>query len=417
MVIQNLHISHDCKGRLDPTPFPITTEELVENYTFPEFTPYGTSAHARFIFFVTEILFITVIVLGNLMIVLAIWIKSNLRTPGFMYIVSVAISHFLIGVVVIPMYIIGHIPQQHLTTFQCKMVEYISCVASAASPYSAVALATHRFREKVIITTQEITYKQVVVDSCIVWGFSLLYASKAIVMYDMVTEIVLEEDNVHCVSMCEVPHSFQVLSNWFLIFDFVLLYIVPFLLMLTLYFILGVKLWTSTTDEDINAVKDRDNLTSTIVLLLAVFFCCFLGIYCWNMYVYWGPGHFKDSLLWREILKMISFITGWSNVVLVLCFNGTFRKTVLKTRRKPRHVGVTESNYLDGRTREVDTTTNFKEIPLNYFCGNNIFSIERSERVSNMEDGALAHIEPSICESDNLSEYDNVSYKGNRVDR
>ena len=191
MVIQNLYISHDCKGRLDPTPFPITRKELVENYTFPEFTPYGTNTHTRFIFFVTEILFITAIVIGNLMIVFTIWIKSHLRTPGFMYIVSVAISHFLIGVVVIPMYIIGHIPHQHLTTFQCKLVEYISCVASAASPYSAVALATHRFREKLIITSQEITYKQVVVDSCIVWGLSLLYAIKAIVMYDTVTEIVL----------------------------------------------------------------------------------------------------------------------------------------------------------------------------------------------------------------------------------
>ena len=343
--------------------------------------------------------------------------KSNLRTPGFMYIVSVAISHFLIGVVVIPMYIIGHIPQQHLTTFQCKLVEYVSCVASAASPYSAVALATHRFREKVMVTSQEITYKQVVIDSCIVWGFSLLYASKAIVMYDMVTEIVLEEDNVHCVSMCEVPHSFQVLANWFLIFDFVLLYIVPFLLMLILYFILGVKLWTSTIDEDINAVKDRDNLTSTIVLLLIVFFCCFLGIYCWNMYVYWGPGHFKDSLLWREILKMISFITGWSNVVLILCFNGTFRKTVLKTKRKPRHVGVSKSNHLDGRTREIDPATKLKEIPVDSFCGNNIYSIESGERVSGVEDGALAYSEHCTCESDNLSEYDNVSYKGNRVDR
>ena len=310
MVIQNLHLSHDCEGRLGPTPFPLTAEQLVENHTFPEFTPYGTSAHARFMFFVTEIVFITVIVVGNLMIVITIWIKSTLRTPGFMYIVSVAISHFLIGVVVIPMYIVGHMPHQHLSTLQCKLVEYISCVASSASPYSAVALATHRFREKVTVTAKEITYKQFAIDSCVVWGFSVLYASKAIVMYDMVTEIVLEEDKVHCVSMCEVPQTLQDLSNWFLIFDFVLLYIVPFLLMLILYSILGIKLWTTTADEDIGAVKNRDNLTSTIILLLFVFFCCYFGIYCWNMYVYWGPGHFKSSLLWREILKN-DFIYFW----------------------------------------------------------------------------------------------------------
>ncbi len=328
MVVQNLHIDHDCEESLGTTPIP--KEALNKTWT-----PYGLEAVTQTTFITIEVIFILIILIGNSIIFITIWRKASLRKPGFMYIASVAFSHFLVGGVVIPMYIVGHVPHQHLNSAQCKLVEYVSSLASAASPYSAVALAIHRFRERMSMTSLEVTIKQVVVDNIIVWGLSLIYASKGAIMYDMVIEIVQEGDHLHCISICEVPHKFQTLSNYFLLFDTILLYLVPFLVTFILYLIVLIKIWMATSEGDAQGVRRKDNLTKTIICFLITFFICYFGIYVWNMYIYWGPGDLNtDSLLWREILKLISFMTGWTNVVFVLCFNATVRKSVIRRKKR-----------------------------------------------------------------------------------
>ncbi len=328
MVVQNLHIDHDCEESLGTTPIP--KEALNKTWT-----PYGLEAITETAFITIEVIFILIIIIGNSIIFVTIWRKASLRKPGFIYIASVAVSHFLVGGVVIPMYIVGHVPHQHLSSAQCKLVEYVSSLASAASPYSAVALAIHRFRERMSMTLRGVSNKQVVVDNIIVWGLSLVYASKGAILYDMVIEIVQEGDHLHCISICEVPHKHQTLSNYFLLFDTILLYLVPFLVTLILYMIVLIKIWFATNESDAQGVRRKDNLTKTIICFLITFFICYFGIYMWNMYIYWGPGDLStDSLLWREILKLISFMTGWTNVVFVLCFNATVRKSVIRRKKR-----------------------------------------------------------------------------------
>ncbi len=408
MVIQNLHISHDCELSLGTTPIPWDAASGRSNRTYPTFAPYGTTPHARLAFILAEVCFIALIVVGNLTIVITIWMKSVLRTPGFMYVVSVAVSHFLVGTVVIPMYIIGHVPHQHLSTAQCKTVEFVSCLASAASPYSAVALAIHRFREKAL-TSKTVTFKQFALDTCIVWVVSSVYALKGVVLYDMVIEVVQEDDTLHCVSMCEVPYSKQHLANIFILCDFILLYVIPFVLTATFYLILVKKVWSSTRKEDRGSLRLRDNLTRTVALFLVAFFISFLGIYCWNLYVYWGPGHFNNSLLWREILKLVSFISGWSNVALILTFNATFRHSITthgprrKVRAKNSKAPRGDSEEHSGFSPMAPSGTNERFQAAQH--------MNAEEQLPSPNRSASAIPSEQTLQDDNVSEYDNVPYR------
>ena len=160
--------------------FSLTTEVPIPHHRYD---PWVTNA-----FITVDAIHITLTILGNLLVMLCIWSTSHLRVPAYLYVTSVAASHMLVGLFVIPMYIVNHFPENAMSTGVCMTLEFLGNMASTASPFSAIALALHQYRQYGMSHTYMPTYKRAGLELLLVWLLASLHAIKDALVHDMVEE-------------------------------------------------------------------------------------------------------------------------------------------------------------------------------------------------------------------------------------
>ncbi|XP_043933983.1 histamine H1 receptor-like isoform X2 [Protopterus annectens] len=112
-----------------------------------EVNPSNSTAEATVSFFLGSLALLVTV--SNILVLYAVFIERTLHTAGNLYIVSLSVSDFIVGIIAIPLNILHYfrfINKEKVNTHLCKFWLITDYVASTASILSILLLCVDRYR-------------------------------------------------------------------------------------------------------------------------------------------------------------------------------------------------------------------------------------------------------------------------------
>lgn len=96
------------------------------------------------IYTLLEILIAICCCLGNMMVVLALWVSKSITQPTFCLIISLAVADFMVGCVAIPLAVVvdGHV---ETSFYNCLFQSCVVITLTLVSIFCLMAIAVDRF--------------------------------------------------------------------------------------------------------------------------------------------------------------------------------------------------------------------------------------------------------------------------------
>ncbi|XP_066533883.1 trace amine-associated receptor 13c-like [Hoplias malabaricus] len=272
-------------------------------------------------------------VCGNLLIIISVCHFKQLHTPTNMLILSLAVSDFLVGLLVIPIAIIWMIESCWIfNAVSCLCYIYISYFLTATSIFNIALIAVDRY---VALSNPFFYTKSVSVNTmCLAvvsnWVLLLLYHSALLYFNGHYTNLVL------CPGNC-----FLVLDKvWYLI-ELVLKFALSFTVIMILYTLvfiiarkhasairdLRVNTRKHTSKHQIDIKKSERKAARVLGILVFVFLACVLPITLYtalSSVIQFEIGTF-------QILVMLVYLNSTINPVIYALFYPWFRRCVKLT--------------------------------------------------------------------------------------
>ncbi|XP_002736225.1 neuropeptide FF receptor 2-like [Saccoglossus kowalevskii] len=287
------------------------------------------------------ILFMTLIIVGNTWVIIAVFRQPKLRNSATsLFIVSLSVSDLMIAVFFIP-YHVGHfaysLPISNRAV--CKLFGYLHWAAQCGTTFSLIGIAVDRYRAIVLPMKPKLTVQHALIGCAIVWSCALGYSSFKLSVNDVLVEnktVTTEVNNVTLYDY-EVVHTCYVrdedTDRWFRLTDLVLMYILPLLILLVLYSIMIFTLWfsESPTNASSHNKKKAVRMLSFVVLQFAL---TWLPNHILQFYFTWSETFPRNEFLWSIVpanLAIFIFLcNSWINPFLYAYFHESFRKEFKK---------------------------------------------------------------------------------------
>ncbi|XP_072542437.1 trace amine-associated receptor 5-like [Salminus brasiliensis] len=203
---------------------------------------------------------------GNMVVIFSVSIFKKLHTPTNFIILSLAVSDFVIGAIVMPVQCVMllDICVHHAKTL-CPVYHFISTIVGTVSLYNIVLIAVDRYVAlcNPFFYLAKMTVRTMLICISFGWGFSLCY--NLTVMY--IGSLKQQVGNVICLRECAVPIN----NTWGLV-DLIFIFIIPCLLIIILYFrVLTVALRhanaiSNTAKLPVSQKKKKSELKATKTL-------------------------------------------------------------------------------------------------------------------------------------------------------
>ncbi|XP_031592523.1 adenosine receptor A1-like [Oreochromis aureus] len=238
------------------------------------------------IYTVVEVLIAVSCCLGNMLVILALWISRNIQQTTFCLIVSLAVADFLVGCVAIPLAVV--VDGRMKTSF--KTCLFISCVVillTFVSVLCLAAIAVDRFLRVCI----PIRYKRTVTHrlSCCVVAACWLAA----VPLSFTPMFGWHKNETFSITTCRfidvIPMSYLVYFNFFLCS------LTPLLVMTVLYIYVFCTIRRNLRDKpgsharnSYNYLRKEKQLAGSLFLVLALFGLSWLPLHIMNCIQYFG---------------------------------------------------------------------------------------------------------------------------------
>ncbi|XP_066532415.1 trace amine-associated receptor 6-like [Hoplias malabaricus] len=272
-------------------------------------------------------------VCGNLLIIISVCHFKQLHTPTNMLILSLAVSDFLVGLLVIPIAIIWMIESCWIfNAVSCLFYIYISSFLTATSIFNVALIAVDRY---VALSNPFLYTKLVSVNTmCLVvvsnWVLLLLYNSAFLYFNGYYTNLIL------CPGTC-----FLVIDKVWYLFEVLLKFVFLFTVISVLYFLvfviarkhasairdLNIKTKTQTSRNTTDSMKSERKAARALGILVFVFLAC---IFPCSVYTVLGSViPFEMGTL--QILVMLAYLNSSINPVIYALFHPWFRRCVKVT--------------------------------------------------------------------------------------
>ncbi|XP_062288404.1 trace amine-associated receptor 13c-like [Scomber scombrus] len=265
----------------------------------------------------------------NLLVIISVSHFRQLHTPTNILLLSLAVSDFLVGILVMPGAILLHTSCWLFGDLMCSLYNYVAFIIICSSVGDMVLISIDRYVAicDPLHYTTKITVRRVKLCVCLCWLFSVLLS------------IVFTKNNLtqpgrynSCHGECVI-----VIDNISGVIDLVLSFIIPVTLIVMLYMrvfvvavsqaramrshVAAVTLQVSLT---ITSRKSELKAARTLGILVVVYLICFCPYYCLSLV----GSHTLFSYLFELFLGMLFYFNSCMNPVIYAMFYPWFRKAI-----------------------------------------------------------------------------------------
>lgn len=301
-------------------------------------------------FLMLFILYICVAVTGNLAVIIVVASRKYMRTPANLYISSLSFADLIIALVVI-----GNTAKSfskiylEYNIYRCVLVPYFEVVAISASVLSLMAITVDRYQAVLHKRVHKTPLKFAAKIVSMVWMSAVIYGLRVIPQFygklkpsDEVynRNSSLPHNNGH---RSDSDSNTSGIHRWscdffmeeddtdivFRIFDFLILFVVPFIAMIVMYGRIISTLWRKKIPVG-TGLRRKRRVAKMLLISVLVFIICWVPFYVQEFV---GDGmiitgkHVDRNVLaaFRIIFILLSFSNCCLNPVIYAYFNCNFR--------------------------------------------------------------------------------------------
>ncbi|XP_053184427.1 trace amine-associated receptor 13c-like [Scomber japonicus] len=262
----------------------------------------------------------------NLLVIISVSHFRQLHTPTNILLLSLAVSDFLVGIVVVPGIIVTQISCWFVGDVLCSLSAYICFIMISSSVGDMVLISIDRYVAicDPLHYTTKITVRRVKLCVCLCWLFSALFS------------IVFTKNNLthpgkynSCHGECVI-----VIDNISGVVDLVLSFIIPVSLIIILYmrvFVVAVSqaramrshVTAGTLQVSLISKKSELKAARTLGIIVVVFLVCCFPYYCASLVA----DKFSNTLFESFALSLLHF-NSCLNPVIYAMFYPWFRKAI-----------------------------------------------------------------------------------------
>ncbi|XP_045912046.1 trace amine-associated receptor 13c-like [Micropterus dolomieu] len=262
----------------------------------------------------------------NLLVIISISHFRQLHTPTNILLLSLAVSDFLVGLLVTPFQILFTEPCWLLGDLVCSLFYLIPCITLCASVVNMVLISVDRYVAicDPLHYPTKITAKRVHICVFLCWGYSVFYS--VMLLYDNLKQPGLYNS---CYGECVIIITGAI--------DLIFTFIIPISAIIILYVrvfavavsqaramrshITAVTLKSSAT---VTVKKSELKAARTLGVVVAVFLMCYCPCYCVSLSGY----DFVIGSSTEVVLIFLVFFNSCLNPVIYAFFYPWFRKSV-----------------------------------------------------------------------------------------
>ena len=299
---------------------------------------------------------------GNVLLIFIVTRKVDVRTLTAFLFVNMAVADLLVTLIVMPvsvewLYTDGiqtWLPGT-LGRVTCTLVYYSSYVTLAASIFSLSIMSVDRYLGVVYPLRRFPGFRQTKVLTVTIWLSAMIFSIPVAVTWR------LEEFKLWDMYTC--TPNFLILGKFgmrgFYTYLFLLMYLIPLLLISSLYILVGRTLWLRNLPgrQLSNQGQQRNEMTKrkvvrTLVIITAIFAVCWLPTQCYHLVLAFRSDIYDKIPPYVIILCLwLAHANSAVNPWLYMVLSENFRKALCDVVRKNRH-----SRYLSRSTRVQSST-------------------------------------------------------------
>ncbi|XP_070770706.1 trace amine-associated receptor 13c-like [Enoplosus armatus] len=263
----------------------------------------------------------------NLLVIISVSHFRQLHTPTNTLLLSLAVSDFLVGLLLMPIEILLKTSCWFLGDLMCSLYNYVSFIITSASVGDMVLISVDRYVAicDPLHYPTRITVTRVKLSVCLCWSCSVLYNS--LFINDYLTQLDIHNS---CYGECVIVTDF--IAG---VVDLVLTFIVPVTIIIVLYmrvFVVAVSqaramrshITAATLQRSVNPTRKSElKAARTLGVLVLVFLICFCP--------YYGVSLAGDSLLSTSSASFMLYLfycNSCLNPVIYALFYPWFRKAM-----------------------------------------------------------------------------------------
>ena len=277
---------------------------------------------------------IVLIVVGNALVIATILKSRSLRqNTSNLLLLSLVTARLSIGLFVVPAEISGMFSEVYLGTILCKSCQFVALTSAVASVASIASIALIKYYT-IVLHNAEITITRKVcgVTIACVWIGSLVFAIRA----PIVTDIVLIQFDQSSMHICTVHPDFTYIDKYFTIVDFIILFFLPMVVILSCNSQVMHKLKLLSKEKDTASAAESKRMIKMMAILITLFIICTSPPLILKLYIQWGPGYFVNANTIGTALRLVSFSNAWINLIVFMKFRKDLWEALKRMFRKDR---------------------------------------------------------------------------------
>ncbi|XP_035994796.1 trace amine-associated receptor 13c-like [Fundulus heteroclitus] len=260
----------------------------------------------------------------NLFVIISVSHFKQLHTPTNTILLSLAVSDFLLGLLLMPAEIIRNTGCWFLDDLMCSLYNSLSFVITSASVGDMVLISVDRYVAicDPLHYPTRVTERKVKIGVCLCWLFSVVYGC-----------LVVKEDFIKpgrhkfCVGECIITVDFIAGTV-----DLIVSFVIPVTIIIVLYmrvFVVAVSqaraMRSHITALSVTTAAKKSELKAarTLGVLVLVFLLCFCPYYCFSLA---GEDAFSSTTIFA--VYYLFYLNSCVNPVIYALFYPWFRKTV-----------------------------------------------------------------------------------------
>ncbi|XP_066108799.1 pyroglutamylated RF-amide peptide receptor [Saccopteryx bilineata] len=325
----------------------LTREQFIALYRLrPLVSVPELPARAKLALVLTGGLIFALALFGNALVVYVVTRRKAMRTVPNIFICSLALSDLLIAFFCIPVTMLQNVSDTWLGgAFVCKLVPFVQSTAVVTEILTMTCIAVERHHGLVhpFRTRWQYTNRRAFTMLGVVWlvavivGSPMWHVQRLEIKYDFL----YEKQHVCCLEEWTSPVHQRVYTTFIL----VILFLLPLVLMLTLYSKIGYELWINKRVGDSSVLQTihgkemskiarrKKRAVVMMVTLVALFAVCWAPFHIVHMMLEYSNFERESDEVTIKMIFAVVQIIGFSNSIcnpIVYAFmNENFRKNFL----------------------------------------------------------------------------------------